>query len=100
MLEAEGGESLEKPEPQELAASFKKLLQAWQELYEGHVCEREFLEFSSAIPFSEWECTVKALDVELGSIVRNATTATTAGEATRNHSSMIDISQHGCCGEH
>ena len=80
MLEADAPEDFEKPSPQELAASFQKLLSSWHVLYEGHTCERSFLEFSSAIAFTEWEQTVKALKQELKRIVFLSSPAGSAAE--------------------
>eukprot|EP00658_Telonema_sp_P-2_P067349 TRINITY_DN56261_c0_g2_i1.p1 TRINITY_DN56261_c0_g2~~TRINITY_DN56261_c0_g2_i1.p1 ORF type:complete len:436 (+),score=107.86 TRINITY_DN56261_c0_g2_i1:58-1365(+) len=79
VLEADSCEGADdKPAPEQLSMSLRKLLSSWRELYQGHACEREFLEFSSAIPFTEWEATVQSLMEELDSVMEKVTAA--AGE--------------------
>eukprot|EP00908_Phaeocystis_cordata_P025074 Transcript_7530.p1 GENE.Transcript_7530~~Transcript_7530.p1 ORF type:complete len:183 (+),score=75.22 Transcript_7530:91-639(+) len=44
---------------------FLKLLAFWGEVYCSHACERRFLEFSSGIPFANWQRAVDSLNVDL-----------------------------------
>ena len=49
-------------------AAFGELLKFWASVYDSHSCEREFLTFSSGVPFATWRQVVKDLRRDLAEL--------------------------------
>ena len=55
------------PPPPKVLKSFLAVLGFWGEVYQSHLCERRFLEFSSGIPYAQWDRVVARLREDLQS---------------------------------
>ncbi len=49
-------------------AAFRELLNFWSSVYDSHSCEREFLTFSSGVPFATWRQLVTDLRQDLAEL--------------------------------